>query len=368
MVNSVHSIADRDAPRMTTQAARNHGIDLLRGISILLVILHHTGLRIPLKRTAVGSWLPHWLLDALNYNGYEAVFVFFAISGFLIAHNALQRWGTLRRIDVRAFYARRLARIMPCLLLLVAVLSALHLLGFDDYVIHRAGQSLPRAIIAALGLHLNWYEGYAGYLPGGWDVLWSLSIEEVFYLGFPIVCLLTRRAWLLVIMLVLLAISLPFTHAALVDNEIWQEKAYLPGMSAIAMGVLGALVAWHVKRPQRWVKVTMFIVGAIGIACVMLAGREVWRLLHDTYLLVLVVSATCLILAMHWRESASEPRNLPGTGWLQSFGRLSYEIYLTHMFVVFAAVRLYELAGGDIGAGYLWYVRSRWSAGCWDGS
>jgi peptidoglycan/LPS O-acetylase OafA/YrhL len=313
-------------------------------------------LRIPLKRTALGNGLPHRLLDALNDNGYEAVFVFFVISGFLIAHNALERWGVLQRIDVRAFYARRLARIVPCLLVLVAVLSSLHLLGFDDYLIHREGQSLPRAIIAALGLHLNWYEGHTGYLPGSWDVLWSLSIEEVFYLGFPIACLLTRRVWVLATMLVLLAISLPFTHAALVGNEIWQEKAYLPGMSAIAVGVLGALIAWHVRRPRRRVKLALCIVGTVGIASVMLAGREVWQRLHDAYLLVLVVSAMCLILAMHWRESTYKPRNLRGTGWLQSLGRLSYEIYLTHMFVVFAAVRLYKLAGSEIGMGYIWYV------------
>jgi peptidoglycan/LPS O-acetylase OafA/YrhL len=241
-------------------------------------------------------------------------------------------------------------------LLLVAVLSALHLAGFDDYMIDREGQSLPRAMVAALGLHLNWYEGHTGYLPGGWDVLWSLSIEEVFYLAFPIVCLLTRRACMLAIMLVMLALSLPFTHAALVDNEIWQEKAYLPGMSAIAVGVLGALIAWHVGRPRRWMTIALCIVGIIGIASVMVMGREVWSLVHDAYLLILVISAMCLLLAMHWREAAHEPRKLPGTGWLQSFGRLSYEIYLTHMFVVFALVRVYKVAASDSGLGYAWYV------------
>jgi peptidoglycan/LPS O-acetylase OafA/YrhL len=74
------------------QARRNPGIDLLRGLSILFVILNHLGLRIPLKKTALADVLPPWLLSRLNYNGYEAVFVFFVISGFLIAGNALQRW------------------------------------------------------------------------------------------------------------------------------------------------------------------------------------------------------------------------------------------------------------------------------------
>jgi peptidoglycan/LPS O-acetylase OafA/YrhL len=335
---------------------RNPGIDLLRGISILLVVLHHTGLRIPLKHTALAGFLPRWLLDGLNYNGYESVFVFFVISGFLITGNTLKRWGSLDRIDIKAFYARRFARIMPCLLLLVVVLSALHLLGVDDYVINRAGQSLPRAIVAALGLHLNWYEGHTGYLPGNWDVLWSLSIEEVFYIGFPIVCLLTRRVWILVPLLIVFALSLPATHAALAGNEIWQEKAYLPGMAAIATGVLGALVA---ARWPAWPPRTVALLGwlgAIGLVAVMLDGSALWHLLHDGYMLVLTLSALCLVLATTHRRSRGGWSSMRGLGWLRSFGRLSYEIYLTHMFVVYAIVRVFKATGSEIGAGYLWYV------------
>ena len=55
--------------------------------------------------------------------------VFFILSGFLITNHALLRWGALARIDARAFYARRFARIVPCLLALVVVLSALDLAG-----------------------------------------------------------------------------------------------------------------------------------------------------------------------------------------------------------------------------------------------
>jgi peptidoglycan/LPS O-acetylase OafA/YrhL len=339
-----------------SDAARNCGIDLLRGLSILLVVLHHIGLRIALKKTALGAFVPHRLLDALNYNGYESVFVFFTISGFLIAGNALQRWGGLDRIDFRAFYARRFARIMPCLLLLVLVLSALHLLGFEDYMIHHANQSLPRAILAALGLHLNWYEGHTGYLPGNWDVLWSLSIEEVFYIGFPIVCVLTRRTWILAPMLVVLALSLPFTHAALASNEIWQEKAYLPGMAAIAMGVLGALIAAWRDPPQRWIATALCVVGAIGIGSILLVEDILWPVLQDGCLLLLTLSAMCLLVGLRWREDMAAQLPLRGFGWLRSFGPLSYEIYLTHMFIVFAAVRLYKACGSDIAHGWLWYL------------
>ncbi len=233
--------------------ARNPGIDLLRGLAIVLVVFNHLGLRIPLEKSALAGVLPRWLLNRLNWNGYEAVYVFFVISGFLIAGNALRRWGSLAAIDAGVFYARRFARIAPCLLALLVVLSALHLLGVQDYVIHRAGQSLSGALLSALGLNLNGYEGRTGYLPGAWDVLWSLSIEEAFYLGFPLACLLLRRRSLLVPPLLLLAVSLPWVRAALHGNEIWLEKAYLPGMAAIATGVLGALLAKACRPPRRTV-------------------------------------------------------------------------------------------------------------------
>ncbi|MGY3040060.1 peptidoglycan/LPS O-acetylase OafA/YrhL [Rhodanobacter sp. TND4EL1] len=335
---------------------RNPGIDLLRGLAIVLVVFNHLGLRIPLKQTVLADFVPAWFLSRLNYNGYEAVFVFFVISGFLIAGNALRRWGSLQRIDLRVFYARRFARIMPCLLILIAVLSVLHLLAVPEYTIRRPGQSLPGAIWAALGLHLNWYEGHKGYLPGNWDVLWSLSIEEVFYIGFPLACLMTRRRWVLVSWLALLALSMPWTHAALRSNEIWQEKAYLPGMSAIAIGVLGALVASAWPLPSRRTSILLGGCGAIALTATTIYGAWMWSLLRDGYLLLLAVSALCLLLACDQRQRRGPWRAWRGLDWMRSWGRLSYEIYLTHMFVVFAAVRLFRLTGGDLRGGFLWYL------------
>ncbi|MGN2254360.1 acyltransferase family protein [Frateuria sp. GZRe12] len=342
-------------------APRNPGIDLLRGLAIAFVLLNHLGLpmRLPLKASALADVLPVRLLQALNYNGYEAVFVFFVISGFLIAGNALERWGSLARIEPGAFYARRFARIVPCLVALLAVLGALHGLGVADYTIHRPGQSLGGALIAALGLHLNWYEGRTGYLPGSWDVLWSLSIEEAFYLGFPMACLLIRRIRFLAPLLLALALSLPWTRGALDGNEIWQEKAYLPGMAAIATGVLGALWFARGKRASPRAVRLLRWGGALGLLGATLGGHWLWPLLHEGVMLLLTGSTLALLLAFR-----SEPPRVPrGLRWLCSWGRLSYEIYLSHMFVVFALMRLYRWTGADARTGFLWYLPA--FAACW---
>jgi peptidoglycan/LPS O-acetylase OafA/YrhL len=325
-------------------------IDALRGVSILLVVLHHFALRVPLRKSAAADVVPHWLINALSYNGYEAVYIFFVASGFLITHHILERSGSVGGVNVGEFYARRFARIVPCLLLLLAVLSLLDLGGVQDYVIDRSRQSLPRALLSALGLHLNWYEGHTGYLPGGWDVLWSLSIEEAFYLGFPWLCRLTRREGTLAVVMGLLAISLPFTHRALRGSGIWQEKAYLPAMAAIATGVLAAIVAWRCGRIPR--ARMMGALGAGGILVVLTAEDILWKYTKDGGLLVLTLSTALVLVA-----AAQFPRTEPAVpGLLRSWGRLTYEVYLSHMFVVFALVRVFRGSGASLHTGFLWYV------------
>ncbi|HET9033160.1 MAG TPA: acyltransferase [Dokdonella sp.] len=344
--------SDKHPPLAVARLPRNAAIDLLRGLSILLVVVHHIALRIPLRDGGLETLLPRSLLNAFVYNGYEAVFLFFVISGFLITSNALDRWGSLATIDVRAFYVRRSTRILPCLVLLMLVLSALHLFGVPFLTIKGEGQSLSRALLAVFTLHLNWYEGMTGYLPGNWDVLWSLSIEEVFYLGFPLLCLLLRKQSALLLLLALLALSLPITRAALAGNEIWQEKAYLPGMAAIATGVIAALLAHQMREPGMRTRRALCVLGVVGIACNLLFGSLLWKLLGNGLMLVLTLSAGILLVALH-RETSNAPR---GTHWLASMGRLSYEIYLTHMFIVFGVVAIYSKVDADPWFGFLWYA------------
>jgi peptidoglycan/LPS O-acetylase OafA/YrhL len=335
---------------------RNPGIDLLRGISIILVILNHVGLRIRLTKGVLEGFLPSLFLNDLTFNGSEAVFIFFVVSGFLIATNSLERWGRLGDLDVRAFYVRRASRIVPCLVALVAILSVLHLAHVPDYVINQTGQSLPKAIASAFGLYLNWFEGHTGYLPGSWDVLWSLSIEEVFYLGFPLVCLLLRKNWILAPALALLALSQPMALASIVGNPIWKEKAYLPGMAAIAMGVLGAIVAARFTLKSRGLLIALQIFGACGVVAVLGFENMLWHWLGNGVILLLTFSAGCLVVGFHWQARLSPQWSLPFTAAFRSFGRLSYEIYLTHMFVVLSLVRIYKGTGTSVRWGVLWYL------------
>ena len=336
---------------------RNAGIDALRGMSILFVILNHVGIRIPLAKTALATLIPAWLLQRVNYNGYEAVFIFFVISGFLITRRSQQRWGELENISPQPFYLSRLSRIVPTLILVVAIMCVLEFFNVPEFFFIKPGQNLVGAIAATFGLYLNWYEGMTGWLPGGWGVLWSLSIEETFYIAFPLVCLtLGRRRWLLVLSLSMLALSLPFTRAAIVGNEIWLEKAYLPGMSAIAIGVLAAMLAARFSQPKAWLAPVLCVIGILGIGMVLFAASFVWHLIHDGAVLLLCIFAATLVLGLHWQAASTSPWRMRWLGWLRSCGRLSYEIYLFHMFCVFGVLGIAHAAGLSAEWGFVWYV------------
>jgi peptidoglycan/LPS O-acetylase OafA/YrhL len=231
-------------------SGRFDGIDVLRGLSIVAVVLHHINLRFLINKVSFKAALPDQLGRILFWNGANGVTVFFAISGFLITSTVIRRWGSPGAVRVVDFYRLRLARIMPVLLALLAVLSVLHLTHVQGFEIPPERASLGRALLAAMTFHINWLEAARGYLPANWDVLWSLSVEEVFYFFFPLICWLTRGRRALVVVLAIFVVLGPFARTVLTKNEYWAECGYLSCMDAIALGCLAAMLS-SVFRARR---------------------------------------------------------------------------------------------------------------------
>jgi peptidoglycan/LPS O-acetylase OafA/YrhL len=328
---------------------RLDGVDVLRGLAIFFVLMNHINMRLFLAKLPYAHGLPAQLTSSLVWNGQRGVQMFFAVSGFLITSTSLRRWDSLSRVNVRDFYLLRLARIAPLLVLLLIVLSTLHLAQLADFIVSSKTGGLGRAILAALSFHVNVLEARRGYLPASWDILWSLSIEETFYFFFPLACLLLGRGKILVAVLLAFVVLGPFGRTVLAHgNEVWQEYSYLGGMDAIAIGCLTAIGLSHMRLSLRAFR----LLGGIGVALLIFSlglSKQVDALGLDRIGIdmSLVAIGTCMVIAA-----------AAGIGWrsplllspLIKLGQRSYEVYLTHMFVVFALFDLFVAAGKPLRA------------------
>ncbi|MCR6480404.1 acyltransferase [Variovorax sp. ZS18.2.2] len=333
-------------------------IDTLRGLLVVFVILLHANLRIPFGPPELAQVLGLRLTGILFRSGYYAVIVFFVLSGYLITSASIRRWGDLSQVRLEAFYRMRAARILPTLLLLLAVLSGLHLAGSTWFALDADKVPLWRALLAALGLHLNWLEAQVGYLPGPWGVLWSLSVEEAFYLIFPLLCVLSGSERRLRLMLLVPIMLGPLARSVFSDNELWQDHSYLSGMDGIAFGCLAALLAHRVpKVPSAAVQRLMLLSGIVLSVTVFCFRKEVFQLGLTRFSLqvtLLELGIALLLVTSHWRPWRW--CGIAATAPLRWFGRNSYEIYLTHMFVVIPGAWLYQQAGVPAAWIPLWFM------------
>ena len=323
---------------------RVDGIDLLRGLSILFVLMNHVNMRLLGAKLAYTRGLPPQLVYALVWNGGFAVQMFFAISGYLITSTSIRRWGTPAALSPRGFYLLRIARIAPLLLLLIALLSTLHLAGVPGYIVSQKTGGLPRALLAALTFHINLLEATRDYLPANWDILWSLSVEEMFYLFFPLAARIFRRTRYLIPLLILFILAGPFARTATFNhNAVWREYSYLGGMDAIALGCLAAILLAHAKLTRAH-QIACGLAGStllIFCFCFSLTAYR-WGLGRTGLAATLVGLGVCLVIAAASQSQWKAPRILTP---LLILGQRSYEIYLTHMFAVMALFAIFVHAG-----------------------
>jgi peptidoglycan/LPS O-acetylase OafA/YrhL len=336
-----------ESPDLVHSWRRLDGVDILRGLAILFVLMNHVNMRLAIAKIPYAEGLPDQLVSALVSNGQYGVQMFFAVSGFLITSTSLRRWGSLSGVSVRDFYALRFARIAPLLLLLLAVLSTLHAAGFKDFVVSAKTGGLVRALFAAITFHVNVLEARRGYLPGNWDILWSLSVEEMFYIFFPPICWLLGRGKLLIALLLVFVVLGPFGRTVLTHgNDVWREYSYLGGMDAIALGCLTAIVLSRTQLSRS----VLWTVSGIGTALLIFSlgfsnQADAWGLVDSGIDMTIVGIGSSMIIAGAAQSRWRSPRIISP---LVKLGRRSYEVYLTHMFVVFTMFHLFVSTGKSL--------------------
>jgi peptidoglycan/LPS O-acetylase OafA/YrhL len=299
------------------------GLDGIRALCVLAVLAFHNGFGF-----AVG--------------GYLGVSTFFTLSGYLIGSLLLAERARTGRIDLLAFWRRRTRRLLPAAVAAVSLAVVFALLaGTAEQQASIGGDAL-----ASLAYVANWWflaseQTYAALFSAPSPLLhmWSLAIEEQFYLVLPLVLLAAggrrRRVWTVVVTLLVATLVLPGLLSASDDWRYYATPARAP---ELLLGVLVALVLTSGDRRRRLVDSTHPMVlaasAATGVAAL---GTMAWlwattpagtpALYGGGFAAFAVVSAT-LVLAAHPRRSPVA-RAL-ALAPLRHLGVLSYGLYLYH--------------------------------------
>lgn len=154
------------------------GLDGLRALAVVAVLLYHAG----------ATWMP---------GGFLGVEVFFVISGYLITARLFAEWREWNHIELGTFWLRRARRLLPAVLVMIAGALTFAVAFLPEQV---AGLRADAA--AAVAYVTNWYfvlvhESYFESVgrPSLFQHLWSLAIEEQFYLLWPLILAFLLRRW-----------------------------------------------------------------------------------------------------------------------------------------------------------------------------
>lgn len=278
-------------------------LDGIRGVAVLLVMLGHL--------------FPASLIAA----GAVGVLIFFTLSGFLITTLLIEEREAMGRMDLAAFYQRRALRLLPALLTMLAVLLVLQaILG------SQAGYGRPSL--------------FAIFYIANWAIIrdvdfhhinhtWSLSIEEHFYLLWPLTLVLVGRAWdarkLLWIALLVAAASWAWRV------WLWSSDASLPRvvygtdtrLDALLIGCVLAIVGW---QQIRRVPIAVILAAFAGVASLMLIRTNAFHFAVG-YTAVSVATVVLIVAVLTGRRMSSVLSRRP----IVATGRISYGLYLWHL-------------------------------------
>jgi peptidoglycan/LPS O-acetylase OafA/YrhL len=309
-------------PRLATRN-RQPGLDLLRAIAIMLVILYHAGL--------FGFVLPY---DVQRF-GWIGVDLFFVLSGYLIAGQLLSALARGKSLHVRRFYWRRALRILPAFLVIVAI--CFFLPSLREY-----------PVMPPVWKFLTFTQNLG--LRGGttFSHAWSLCIESQFYLLLPLLLLALARwrrgHWVVPCAVVLCGIVIRglIAHANLSSPEpsfaVWQKFIYYPTyarLDPLTMGV--CLAAIEHFRPTCWAALMktakwIWIPGLAAMVLALVLAEDMLSITSCAFGFPLIAFGfSALVVCAVSPELPLSRVAIPGAAFLAT---VAYSVYLSHKLII----------------------------------
>ncbi|MGA7713416.1 MAG: acyltransferase [Rhizomicrobium sp.] len=308
---------------------RLDSLDGWRTISVALVVVDHL-----VRYSSIGTHDKRF--STFDGYGHLGVEIFFVISGFVICRGFEKELSGSGRISIAAFYIRRCFRIIPPLFVYLVAITLLSLLGIVDYQI----SALPRA----LTFTCNIWDGCGGFVA---NHLWSLSVEEQFYLVFPLLLIVLaqkRKA-----ALGIAVCGFPIMLLALNALKLSGLAHYFSDFLCIAAGVACAEYESEIRNICRILpKWTPDVCFFALLLVVTVLGPDLWSTLARYFLIPPLIALSLMSTVFH----NSLTNRLLSSSVFTAIGRSTYTLYLWQ-----------EVATAPYGsAGYFFYSFS--VAGC----
>lgn len=299
------------------------GLDGVRAVAVIAIIIYHLN--------------PQWLSG-----GFLGVDTFFVISGYLITSLLLTEYHNTGKIELMSFWLRRVKRLIPAVLFLVMGVIVLSLIFMPTEI-----QKVRADSIAAIFYVSNWWyimqnvDYFEQFAVQPLKHLWSLAIEEQFYLVFPIVLLsllsfIRRLKSIRIIFLILLVITMIAMMVLYVPNEN-VARVYFgtdTRIQTLLMGVLLALVwpPFQLKaKVNRQMRTMIDTAGVVGLAILFICFKFVSETNSILYYggFFLISTVTLLVIASSVHPSGYFAKFL-GNKVFTFIGSRSYSLYLWH--------------------------------------
>ena len=304
-------------------------IDGLRAIAVSVVILYHAQI----------TFLDHQLFKG----GFIGVDIFFVISGYLITSIILKELIATGSFSFKYFYERRVRRIMP--VLLVVILTSLPFAWI--YLLPGNFIDFSKSILYSLGFSSNFYFNFSGQVYGAENGLlkpflhtWSLSVEEQFYIIFPVVLLITFkyfRKYLIYILVIGFITSLGLADWGSKNHPSFNFYV-LPtrGWELLAGSILAYFkITRHYSGRYQILNLMLPSVGLTLIGHSVLFFND--KMFHPSFYTLSPIIGVCLIIYFSYKGELVT--KILSTKLFVGTGLISYSLYLWH-YPIFAFGRI----------------------------
>jgi len=322
-------------------SSRNSDIEVLRGVAVIYVVVFH----------AYGNLIP-WRSPELsaifqNFGGDSGVDLFFVISGFVIARTLIPKLGVCadRRqfwVTSLAFWIRRYWRLLPTAWLWIGIVLLASVWFNSSGAFGTFKTNFESGLSAILQL-ANFHLAYTFGTPGGSGALfplWSLSLEEQFYLLLPILVLISGR-WLPHILVAAVLLQLASTRSGLYEMLLRTD--------GLLLGVL--LAIYSQTRSYAYLEPTILgrnrlLAAPLLLAlflCLAIIGAENLTIVSHSTSVITLVSAALVFIASYDRDYIMRKGRAKKV--LMWVGSRSYAIYVIHIPAFYMSREIWYLIG-----------------------